>query len=185
MKAYLTDADTDTSYYLAYLYINVEEGLNASRNLNKKRVDRHSKYLSTKKISQIHSLNQNFYCEKCYNCYIRRYIFNINLLDEGGFYMETTYKIYDCIGEEIFIGDVVKSVTQTDKDTVVKFYLYGLSDNNTTYLFMLDSSGNIERSEMLHSHIGQGISLVNDDTCKWYRVGKKEELPSEIFEQAR
>lgn len=95
--------------------------------------------------------------------------------------MEATYKIYDCNEEEVCIGDVVKSVTQTDKDPIVKFYLYGLSDNNTTYFFMLDSSGNIEKSEMLHAHVGQGISLVNDDTCKWYRVGKKEELPPEIF----
>ncbi|KZL92892.1 hypothetical protein [Clostridium magnum] len=95
--------------------------------------------------------------------------------------MSTINSILDCNGKEIYIGDVVKSVIQTDKDPIVKFYLYGLSDNNTTYLFLLDSSGNIEKSEMLHIHVGQGISLVNDDTCKWYRVGKKDGLPVEIF----
>lgn len=95
--------------------------------------------------------------------------------------MENTYKIYDCNGEEICIGDVVKSVTQTDKDPVVKFYLYGLSDNNTPYLFKLDKSGNTEKSELLHIHIGQGTTLVNDASCKWYRVAKKDELPVEIF----
>ena len=95
--------------------------------------------------------------------------------------IDTIKALYDSKETEIFIGDMIKSVRTKDKEQIESYYLYDFADSGNTYLFRLDNQGNIVKGNLGHIKIDSSVTLVNDDNYKWYRIGVKGEVLSEIF----
>lgn len=81
--------------------------------------------------------------------------------------------LLDYLGQKICIGDIVKR-EQLISSTIEYFLLK--KDNNELYLFRCDATRDNEFNQFIDLHIDGGISLLNDNTWRWIRIGPKEEV---------
>jgi hypothetical protein len=71
-------------------------------------------------------------------------------------------------------GDIVKAENlRTDE---VIYYLY-----TSKLLCKYDKLGNIDEESLVNIKVDDGVTLVNDETWKWTRLGSKEEVYGKIF----
>lgn len=84
--------------------------------------------------------------------------------------------IVDHKGDVIFDGDIIKS--ENSKTNTIKYYLYSES-----FLYLYDNQGEIHSESLNNIRIGPGITLINEETKKWTKIGPKEEVYNKIFDR--
>jgi hypothetical protein len=100
--------------------------------------------------------------------------------------MDIKYTIlYDSNNEEIGIGDIIKrEIYDESKKCSTSYYLYDKnSNNNKPYLFKYDDKGNFTLDTRDNIYVDSGVTLARNDTIKWFKIGKVEEVFCEIFDR--
>lgn len=75
---------------------------------------------------------------------------------------------------EVELGDIVKAENKVTNATF--YYLY-----SKRFLYRYDKNGNIEEDSFNNIRVDDSISLVNDDTWTWTKLGQKNEVYDLIF----
>jgi hypothetical protein len=71
-------------------------------------------------------------------------------------------------------GDIVKAENISTNEVV--YYLY-----TSKLLCKYDKLGSIDEESFANIKIDDGVTLINDETWKWTRLGTKEEVYGKIF----
>jgi hypothetical protein len=83
--------------------------------------------------------------------------------------------LIDCRNNIVNIGDILK--LENSKMGKLDYFIY---DNDLLYKY--DKNGKIYPDKLGNIKIDTGVSLINDDTCKWTNLGSKENVYSTLFQ---
>lgn len=72
------------------------------------------------------------------------------------------------------IGDILK--LENSKMGKLDYFIY-----DDKFLYKYDKDGEIKTDNLGNIKIDDGVSLINNDTCKWTNLGSKEKVYSTLF----
>lgn len=82
--------------------------------------------------------------------------------------------LIDCNNNIVNIEDILK--LENSKMDKLDYFIY--SDG---FLYKYDKSGKINHNELGNIKVDDGVSLINNDTCKWTTLGPKEKVYHKLF----
>jgi hypothetical protein len=82
----------------------------------------------------------------------------------------------DALGNEMLSGDIVKRERIVDAKKETSYFIFDMNSFNKYFLFQYDSNGQINESSFSNIRVDDSVTLVNDDSIKWIRLGRKEEM---------
>lgn len=82
--------------------------------------------------------------------------------------------LIDCKNNIVNIGDILK--LENSKMGKLDYFIY--SDD---FLYKYDKSGKIQANNLGNIKVDEGVSLINNNTCKWINLGCKEKVYPTLF----
>lgn len=89
--------------------------------------------------------------------------------------------ISDCLGNIIELNDIVKSVNTVGGKENTTYYLYSSRDKGNPCLMIYDAQGELDNNSNMNITIDSGVTLINNENWKWYKIGKVGDVYNTIF----
>jgi hypothetical protein len=74
------------------------------------------------------------------------------------------------------LGDIVKAENKETKETFYYFY-------TKDFLYRYDKQGNFSENSLMNIKVDDSVTLLDDETWIWIRLGSKDEVYKTIFKR--